>query len=169
MNIDLRQPGGLELFKALASGKPSPVSPLPSAPTAEARKPASVVSTNLPTRILIEFDVACRAASEANVRGKARAEIGRKKLLKAATRAAIPSGLVMPLPVVVTLIRLGGKQLDEGENLPRSLKAPKDVIAAWLGVADTGRDSRVKWRFKQAPAFVAGVRIRIVHRGSELQ
>jgi hypothetical protein len=70
-----------------------------------------------------------------------------------------------PLPVVVTITRLGGKQLDTDDNLPRSCKAVKDVLAEFLGVQDHGRDPRVKWKFRQRPAWSAGCRIRIVFAG----
>lgn len=123
------------------------------------------VATPLPARLVVEFDVAARAASEANQGGTLRGKIARKSALKRAVEAAIPPGLRVPLPVTVTLTRLGGKQLDAGDNLPRALKAPKDVIAAWLGVRDTGRDPRVRWRFRQRAAYVAGVRIRVEHKG----
>ena len=111
---------------------------------------------------MIEFDVAVKLVSEANAGGKLGSKIGRKSKVKAAVRSALPKlAEPFPLPVVVTLTRLGGRQLDEDDNLPRSLKAVKDVVAEWLGVQDTGRDPRVRWKFRQASAYSPGCRVRV--------
>ena len=118
-----------------------------------------------PTRVVIELDIPIRLTSEANAGGSLKAKIGRKSLVKAAIAGALPR-LASPLtaPFVVTLTRLGGKPLDEDDNLPRALKAVKDVVALWLGVEDTGRDDRVMWRYRQLPDWRSGCRIRIESR-----
>jgi hypothetical protein len=119
---------------------------------------------------VVEVDVNVRLVSEANagsaVGGGLRAKIGRKTAVKEAVRAALPV-MTFPLPAVVTMTRLGGKQLDEDENLPRAFKAVKDTVAAWLGVKDTGRDPRVRWVFLQAPAYRCACRIRIAHEAPD--
>ena len=139
-----------------------------SEPARKARRAKAARSTSAtprPARVVIEVDVPIRLASEANAGGKLGSKIGRKGRVKAAVVAALPRlAEPFPLPAVVTLTRLGGRELDAGDNLPRSLKAVKDVVAEYLGVQDTGRDPRVRWRFRQRPAWSAGCRVRIESR-----
>ena len=98
-----------------------------------------------------------RLVSEANAGGTRRAAIARKTAVKAAVGDALPA-MAFPLPAVVTLTRLGGKSLD-GDNLQRAMKAVRDMVAAWLGVDDA--DKRIKWRYRQRPAWVMGCRIQV--------
>lgn len=51
------------------------------------------------------------------------------------------------LPVVVTLIRIAARALDD-DNLAYSFKAVRDGVADGLGVRDN--DPRVTWRYAQA-------------------
>ena len=148
-----------------APPEPPPTIPLPPrlVPAREARTPAPAPAA---VRTVIEVEIPVRLVSEANTGGKRRAAISRKTAVKEAVRAALPAiAGGFPLPCRVTFTRLGGKPLDEDDNLPRACKAVKDVVAEWLGVSDTGRDSRVRWRYRQAPAYAAGVRIRVEHTG----
>lgn len=101
-----------------------------------------------------------RVASEANIGGRLRSKIVRKIALKRAVERFLPD-FRFPLPCKVTLIRVGGRPLDEDDNLRRALKAPKDVLSQWLGVKDTGRDRRVKWLFRQQPGYTSGLTITI--------
>ena len=129
-------------------------------------EPAAVTIRTDSVRLVIELDVPIRLVSEANTGGKLGAKIGRKSKVKAAVKAALPKlAEPIPLPVVVTITRLGGKQLDADDNLPRACKPVKDVLAEFLGVQDTGRDPRVRWKFQQRPAYSAGCRIRVEFRG----
>lgn len=101
-----------------------------------------------------------RLASEANAGGTRRAAIARKSAVKAAVAGAMPA-MTFPLPAVVTLTRLGGKSLD-GDNLQRAMKAVRDVVAKWLGCDDA--DKRIRWRYRQRPAWVMGCRIQVRER-----
>jgi hypothetical protein len=101
-------------------------------------------------------------AGEANIRGKARAEVRRKREVKAAIAAALPTITPPPaLPVVVTLTRVGtGTRPLDDDNLRRALKAVRDVVAGWLGADDA--DPRIRWRYRErrdyTPAVVIEVR-----------
>jgi hypothetical protein len=158
---------GQPMSSALAL--PAPTAEVQVAEVKPARTPRPTPlapETPLRGRLVIELDIPIRLASEANQGGKLGAKIGRKSAVKTAVKAALPR-LVdpFPLPVTVTITRLGGKQLDIDDNLPRSCKAVKDVLAEFLGVQDHGRDPRVKWRFRQRPAWSSGVRIRVAFGG----
>jgi hypothetical protein len=98
-----------------------------------------------------------RLASEANAGGKLRAAIARKSAVKDAVREALPT-MAFPLPAVVTLTRLGGKSLDD-DNLRRAMKSVRDVVAKWLGVDDA--DPKVRWRYRQRPAWRMGCKIQV--------
>jgi hypothetical protein len=98
-----------------------------------------------------------RLASEANARGKLRDKIARKSAVKTAVKACLPE-MQFQLPVTVTLTRLGGKRLDD-DNLARSMKAVRDVVAEWLGVDDA--DPRIRWRYQSRPAYVMGCMITV--------
>ena len=153
----------------------NPPAALP-APTAEtqvtkekptrSRPPAPAPETPTVARMVLEIDISVKLASESNCGGRLREKIQRKGRVKQAIAAALPKlAEPFPLPVVVTITRLGGKQLDKDDNFPRACKPVKDVLAEYLGVQDTGRDPRVRWRFAQKPAWAAGVRIKIAHGG----
>jgi hypothetical protein len=98
-----------------------------------------------------------KLVSEANANDKLRNKISRKTAVKAAVSAALPE-LRFPLPCVVVLTRIGGKQLDD-DNLQRCFKAVRDVVAKWLGVDDA--DPRIRWRYRQRPGWVMGCGIQI--------
>lgn len=59
-----------------------------------------------------------------------------------------------PLPVVVTLTRLGGRRLDPHDGLPAAMKAVADELAAWLGCDDG--DARVAFRYGQGQGPMPG-------------
>lgn len=52
------------------------------------------------------------------------------------------------LPVVVTITRIGGRPMDEGDGLPASCKHLRDAVATWLGTGDAP-SARVEWRYRQ--------------------
>lgn len=52
-----------------------------------------------------------------------------------------------PLPVVVTLVRIGVRDLDT-DNLAGGFKSVRDEVAAWLGVGDSTRDP-ITWVYEQ--------------------
>ena len=106
-------------------------------------RPAWRVSLTLPD---------LRLVSRANARehwGKRHARDKREShSLRAAWHAAGLNGWATPLPVAVTLTRLGGKPMD-GDNLQGALKALRDAVATLIAVDDA--DDRVKWRYRQKP------------------
>lgn len=113
------------------------------APQSEIRVPLVLTVGPIPVRLV----------SEANRGGKLRDRIARKSAVKDAVRAALPD-MAFPLPVRVTLTRYGHRKQDD-DNLRRTLKSARDVIAEWLGVDDA--DRRVKWVYRDRPGWVSGV------------
>lgn len=65
---------------------------------------------------------------------------------RAAVTAVLATHLPPELPCVVTITRVGPRQLDD-DNATASCKAVRDSVARWLGVDD--RDERVTWRVVQ--------------------
>lgn len=62
------------------------------------------------------------------------------------------------LPVVVTLTRVGVRDLD-GDNLQGAFKAVRDQVATWLGLDDA--DPRIRWEYDQRRGKVCAVEIRV--------
>lgn len=121
-------------------------------------KPVSAPAPKPSGRLALTVTISpLRLASEANAGGTRRSAIARKSAVKTAVGESLPA-MAFPLPAVVTLTRLGGKSLD-GDNLQRALKAVRDVVAKWLGCDDA--DKRVRWRYRQRPAWVMGCRIQV--------
>lgn len=137
--------------------KPLQMPPLPAVESKPKPKPKA---TPLPTsRLRLDITVEnLRLRSTANMGGQLKAAIARKTATKDAVREALLRVARFPLPCVVVMTRLGGKDLDSDENLPMAFKSVKDVIADWLGLPND-KDRRVKWRFKQLPAYKCGFRL----------
>jgi hypothetical protein len=112
--------------------------------------PQSVIRIPL---VLIVGPIPVRLVSEANRGGKLRDRIARKTAVKDAVRAALPA-MAFSLPVRVTLTRYGHKRQDD-DNLRRTLKSVRDVVAEWLGVDDA--DKRVRWVYRDRPGWGSGV------------
>jgi hypothetical protein len=72
---------------------------------------------------------------------------------KLATRAVKP-----PLPLVVTLTRIGPSNGLDDDNLAGAMKATRDEIAKWLGVDDR-KSEVVRYRYAQERGKEWGVRI----------
>ncbi len=74
-----------------------------------------------------------------------------------------PFAGAIPLPVHVTLKRYAPRSLDEGDNLPMSMKYIRDSVAAFLtgdhrpGRADN--DPRITWLYAQEKSKDYYVRI----------
>jgi hypothetical protein len=107
----------------------------------------------VPVRVVVG-PIPVTLRSEANEGGKLRAAIRRKGEVKATVRAALDGVSPPKLPVVVRVIRVGGKKLDS-DNAVRAVKACRDEVARWLQVDDA--DPRVKWVVRQQPGWVQGV------------
>ena len=113
------------------------------APQSEMRVPLVLTVGPIPVRLV----------SEANRGGKLRDRIARKSAVKDAVRAALPA-ITFPLPVLVTLTRYGHHKQDD-DNLRRTLKSVRDVVAEWIGLDDA--DKRIRWVYRDRPGWVFGV------------
>jgi predicted Fe-S protein YdhL (DUF1289 family) len=111
---------------------------------------------------IIEFTVPVRVVSEANLREFWAVRKKRWDAQAVAISLMLPC-TTPPLPVVVTMTRIGPRNLDT-DNLAGGCKRVRDTIARWLGV-DDGPESPVEWRYAQErPAKGAAkyaVRVRI--------
>jgi hypothetical protein len=63
----------------------------------------------------------------------------------------------LPLPLAVTLTKLGGVSLDAHENLRAAFKGLADALAAWVGTDDA--DPELVWLYGQEPGGPHGVRV----------
>lgn len=66
------------------------------------------------------------------------------------------------LPLVVTLVRIAPRELDD-DNLRGAFKAMRDAVAEWLGVDDA--DPRVEWAYGQKRAGPREYRVGIEIEG----
>lgn len=105
-------------------------------------------------RWAVEFVVGCAPRNESNIGGGLRAKLGRKREAKAAADAAIPGEVLalMPLPVLVTLTRVGGTKRMDSDGCSTALKFVRDRVAAALNV-DDGDTRRVRFRVRQRPGY----------------
>ena len=69
-----------------------------------------------------------------------------KKKQRTATRVCMIGATIPPLPLLVTITRIGPRKLDD-DNLASACKYVRDQIAAAVGV-DDGSD-RYTWRYGQ--------------------
>jgi hypothetical protein len=99
----------------------------------------------------VEFVVPIRPANESNLHDSLGAKLGRKRQAKRATAAALPPHLP-PLPVVVTLTRVGGAKRMDDDGLANAMKVVRDCVAAALGV-DDGDPDRVRFKCRQKPGW----------------
>lgn len=106
-----------------------------------------------PAAWAIEFTIDYSPRNESNIGGGLRAKLGRKAEAKRLTDAAIPPVLgLMPLPVLVTLTRIGGTKRMDDDGLKTAMKFVRDRIAAALGV-DDGDTEKVRFRVKQRSGY----------------
>ncbi len=95
--------------------------------------------------------ISLRTVSSPNMREHWAVRARRVKAERNAARFSLPGQLGgrFAMPCTVTLTRVTpprGKTLDD-DNLRGCLKAVRDGVADWLGVADN--DPRVTWRYDQ--------------------
>jgi Holliday junction resolvase RusA-like endonuclease len=128
------------------------------------KRPPPDVRTRSSGRWSITLTLACRVVSEANrsrndhwVVKKRRGDAQREALANALRDAGLTDHTV-PLPVLVTWVRVG-RQVMDTDNLAGSAKALRDAMAKWIGVDDGDTDS-VKWSYEQRSGD-AGVEVRI--------
>jgi hypothetical protein len=62
-----------------------------------------------------------------------------------------------PLPLAITLTKLGGESLDAQDNLKAAFKGVADFLAAWVGTDDA--DPGILWLYGQEPGGPHGVRV----------
>jgi hypothetical protein len=95
------------------------------------------------------FTVPLRTISSANAREHYAVKAKRLAAERSTMRLAwLADGSARPtFPAVVTLTRVSPRLLDSGDNLPVSMKAPRDELAAAWGIDD--RDPCVEWRYAQ--------------------
>lgn len=106
-----------------------------------------------PAEWAVEFVVPWAPRNESNIGGGLRAKLARKAAAKSATDAAIPPVLsLLPLPVLVTLTRVGGLKRMDDDGLGTALKWVRDRVAAALGV-DDGDTAKVRFRTRQRPGW----------------
>lgn len=98
--------------------------------------------------------------SVANLREHWSAKAKRTKMQRLMAWAEMRQMKLPPLigPVVVTLTRIGSKQLDT-DNLASAFKATRDGVADFFKVPDN--DPRIEWRYAQEFGEVAYVRIEV--------
>lgn len=104
-----------------------------------------------------------RLVSEMNARDPWQVRNERRKRQRSAVMFASLPDLIhrihaMPLPVVVTITRIGPRTLDD-DNLRGSAKFVRDAVAHMLGIDDG--DAMVSWRYEQEKFKRYGVRIKI--------
>lgn len=114
----------------------------------------------------LEFTVPMRVVSALNAREH---HMERHRRVKAERRrvylAIRAAKLDVPKPLLrVTLVRVGPRQLDKGDNLASSLKGARDQVACFLGVDDGG--PLVDWQYQQEQGEYA-VRVVIEPIGHE--
>jgi hypothetical protein len=111
-----------------------------------------------PRQLKLSFVIDVQTTNESNRGGSLRGRLARKAAEKKATELVLPPWGVVRLPCVVTLTRLGVREMD-GDGLRTSLKYVRDTLAKWLGVDDA--DPRVKWVYRQRAAWRAGVLVEV--------
>jgi hypothetical protein len=114
----------------------------------------------------LEFTVPIKIESEMNKRDHWAVRKKRFDAQRTAVWAAWPrkrgKPQTLPLPVVVTLTRIGKRRLDD-DNCAGGCKAVRDQIAMMLGV-DDGDVNRVTWVYEQEIGKVYALHVRIATR-----
>jgi hypothetical protein len=99
----------------------------------------------------VRFSIPVRLPSLANTRLHWRAMASLKKKQKKITQKVLDiywtKSSRLPLPLLITLTRVGPRRLDKHDNLPITCKYVVDQIAATIGV-DDGSDLYT-WRYEQ--------------------
>lgn len=112
----------------------------------------------------VETTLAIRLTSTANLRAHPLRIWRLGKTQANAVAKALPGRILPPLPVTVTITRIGHRTLDT-DNLAISAKAVRDAIARQYGVDDG--DPRYTWEYAQEKAKpgVHACRITIASKG----
>lgn len=102
-----------------------------------------------------------RLPSLANTRMHWRYVATLKKKQREATKACLKDATIPPLPLLVTITRIGPKILDD-DNLASACKYVRDEIARAVGVDDGS--NQYTWRYEQVKGMKYGVIVEIVMR-----
>jgi hypothetical protein len=120
------------------------------------------VSDRRPTIIVVNIPMKLPSLANARLHWAARAKIVKRQ--RNAVRMALlgaDHGRPMWAPFVVTITRLGPRQLDS-DNCQSAAKHVRDQVAEYLGVDDG--DQCYTWHYEQVKARLPGVRIVIEGR-----
>lgn len=94
----------------------------------------------------MRIHIPIRLPSLSNLRLGWRRFAALKKSQKVATKACMHGVDIPPMPLLVTITRVGPRKLDD-DNLANACKYVRDQIAAEVGVDDG--DDRYTWRYCQ--------------------
>ena len=98
-----------------------------------------------------DLEIPMPLPSGANLREHWQSRHRRIASQRATTMAMLRTSAVRPeLPCTVRLVRVANRMLDSDDNVPMSMKGPRDAIAEWLGIDDA--DPRVCWLYGQQKA-----------------
>lgn len=94
----------------------------------------------------MKFTIPIRLPSLTNARLSNGASMRLKSSQRGATRYCMLYKVIPPMPLVVTIVRVGPRRLDD-DNLAAACKHVRDQIAAEVGV-DDGSD-QYTWKYEQ--------------------
>lgn len=97
---------------------------------------------------MIVVDIPILTKTPNGSRGSWAAHAARRRRERQTVRACLSIHRPAALPVVVTLIRMSPRPLDDDNNVA-SFKSVRDEVALWLGVDDGPRETRVRWLYDQ--------------------
>jgi hypothetical protein len=106
------------------------------------------------------FTIPIELPSLSNARMNWRRMATLKKDQRIATYLCIPRGSIPPLPLLITITRIGPRRLDD-DNLAAACKYVRDEIARAVGV-DDGSD-QYTWRYEQRKGKY-GIEVEITSR-----
>lgn len=115
---------------------------------------------------MLKFHIPIKLPSLANLGGKLRDKLRTKRLQREATMYCLVGLDLPPLPVTVTITRIGPRKLDD-DNLAAACKYVRDQIAATFK-EDDGSD-RYTWKYEQRITSNKkyGVDVQVVRRDTE--
>jgi hypothetical protein len=109
----------------------------------------------------MRIHIPIKLPSLANTRSHWRYIANIKKKQREAVRLCIKDLVVPPLPLLVTITRIGPRHLDD-DNLASACKYVRDEIAKKVGV-DDGSD-QYTWRYEQIKGLRYGVNVEVTMR-----
>jgi hypothetical protein len=97
-----------------------------------------------------------------NSRGHFMAKARRTKRERQAAHWLLLDAKRPPLPVVVNMVRIAPRRVDEDDNLPGMFKAMRDGVADAYGIADNDK-TKIRFTYEQerGKPYQYGVRIEV--------